>query len=660
MIIWLTAAAGLGILAAAIAYAKGRPPLLWGLGGTVVGIVVVPYLLLAKDRRDERGWKPERFGLPSRGGNCPHCGARADAEAVVCRVCRKSLISYSPSDTHGSGDSEAGQRERFHPREQRATAAAAKPAASKTERAPHDPLFRRLDEAFARITVEMQRSATERRDDGTDAKPSRDGKDEAEARRQADAERQAEVDRHAEAERQANERWRAAERQAEARRQAEAERQAEVERQAEMRRQAAERQAEARRQAEAERQADAELKAEARRLAAERHAEARRQTEAERNKEDERQAEAEPPELFDEMGPALRAAPTGEGEQDDGREEPRFDSADSLEHVADHEDGWGSPEDERLHMEPRMGRSDPRLAGAWREGRPGFPSLNQGRQRKPWGRRASLALVGVLAALAVLLAPYTGPWLSRLSPPVALNTADIRDVPAAPAGDPTNEWETASGASDEAHDDADPASPSSARISGSDSAKTPAGPASQGDRPTDGADTRPGKETATAALTPPPKNPPSPAAAARPAPLVPEKRAAVSDPARSGRNVERPVPRREPVEAPLAEDFATAVRKALSEHRGQSPVLGAMEASGITAAGEIVTLVQQRLRERGYDPGSVDGRAGPRTRAAIRKFQRDNNQEEDGDVSVALLQSLGILGQQIHAFGGEVAPTRSP
>lgn len=658
MIIWLTAAAGLGILAAAIAHTKGRHVLLWGLGGTVLGIVVVPYLLLAKDRRDERGWKPERFGLPSRGGNCPHCGARADAEAVVCRVCRKSLISYSPADTHASGNSEAGARERSMPREQRAAAAAAKPAARKTEKAPHDPLFRRLDDAFARITVEMQRSTAERGGDGADTEPSPDGEDAIEARRQTEANRQAEADRHAEAERQADERWQAAERQAEARRQAEAERQDEAERQAEMRRQAAERQAEARRQIEAERLADAELKAEARRLAAERHAEARRQAEAERQKEEESQAEAGSSHVFDEVSADPHAAPIGQDERDDGREEPRFDSSESSEDVSNPANGWGSPEDERLQIDPRMGRGDPRLAGGWREGRPGFPSLNQGRQRKPWGRRASLALVGVLAAMAVLLAPYTGPWLSRLAPPSALNMADIQDVPTAPAGDPTNDWETASGASDAKSGESEPASPSSGTASGSDGTKAPAGIVSPGDRSTDGADKRPGKETATAALTPPPRNPP--AAAARPAPSAPEKRAAVSDAARSDRNVERPAPRREPVEAPLSEDFATAVRKALSEHRGQSPVLGALEASGITAAGEIVTLVQQRLRERGYDPGSVDGRAGPRTRAAIRKFQRDNNQEEDGDVSVALLQSLGILGQQIHAFGGEVAPTRSP
>ena len=34
--------------------------------------------------------------------------------------------------------------------------------------------------------------------------------------------------------------------------------------------------------------------------------------------------------------------------------------------------------------------------------------------------------------------------------------------------------------------------------------------------------------------------------------------------------------------------------------------------------------VQQRLRNLGYDSGPVDGKDGPRTRAALRAFQRDN------------------------------------
>lgn len=38
----------------------------------------------------------------------------------------------------------------------------------------------------------------------------------------------------------------------------------------------------------------------------------------------------------------------------------------------------------------------------------------------------------------------------------------------------------------------------------------------------------------------------------------------------------------------------------------------------------LVRQIQSALVERGYDPGPVDGRSGPRTRAAIGAYQRDH------------------------------------
>jgi len=115
--------------------------------------------------------------------------------------------------------------------------------------------------------------------------------------------------------------------------------------------------------------------------------------------------------------------------------------------------------------------------------------------------------------------------------------------------------------------------------------------------------------------------------------------------------------------APLGGDFADIVKKALAEHRRQSGARRRSPAGGaesdITATGELVALVQQRLRERGYDPGSVDGSAGPQTRAAIRAFQRNTNGKPDGQISLALLQNLGVLGQAIHAFHDDGMPTAS-
>ena len=45
-----------------------------------------------------------------------------------------------------------------------------------------------------------------------------------------------------------------------------------------------------------------------------------------------------------------------------------------------------------------------------------------------------------------------------------------------------------------------------------------------------------------------------------------------------------------------------------------------------------VREIQQALKSAGYDPGSVDGRMGARTRTAIRDFQLANGLEPDGKV----------------------------
>ena len=246
----------------------------------------------------------------------------------------------------------------------------------------------------------------------------------------------------------------------------------------------------------------------------------------------------------------------------------------------------------------------------------------------------------------VLASPYAIPWFSDLMPPSAPNLAHVGDVPV-PGAELTRNWETASGPP-----------------TGPDIAERPSVPAANAGRDADVTGGRSEGPEARVALTPPPKtptpgvSPDSPALALAPPPKKPATAAPVSG--GSGRTAERTAS--EDVNAPLVGDFAEAIRKALREHRGPSTVLGQFDNAaypGVTAAGEIVSLVQQQLRERGYDPGSIDGRAGPRTRAAIRAFQRANDQEEDGEISVDLLQHLGILGQQIHAFGNG-RPTATP
>ncbi len=54
----------------------------------------------------------------------------------------------------------------------------------------------------------------------------------------------------------------------------------------------------------------------------------------------------------------------------------------------------------------------------------------------------------------------------------------------------------------------------------------------------------------------------------------------------------------------------------------------------------MVRDIQAGLQRLGYSPGSADGRMGPRTSAAIRKYQQDNGMTVDGQPSQAVLDSI--------------------
>jgi peptidoglycan hydrolase-like protein with peptidoglycan-binding domain len=56
-------------------------------------------------------------------------------------------------------------------------------------------------------------------------------------------------------------------------------------------------------------------------------------------------------------------------------------------------------------------------------------------------------------------------------------------------------------------------------------------------------------------------------------------------------------------------------------------------AGGGVKASNMVAATQANLVRLGYRPGPIDGRYGPRTRAAIRRYQRDHKQQVDGKMS---------------------------
>ena len=46
--------------------------------------------------------------------------------------------------------------------------------------------------------------------------------------------------------------------------------------------------------------------------------------------------------------------------------------------------------------------------------------------------------------------------------------------------------------------------------------------------------------------------------------------------------------------------------------------------------GDEVTILQTKLKERGFDPGTVDGIFGTKTKSAVKKFQLENDLDADG------------------------------
>ncbi len=83
----------------------------------------------------------------------------------------------------------------------------------------------------------------------------------------------------------------------------------------------------------------------------------------------------------------------------------------------------------------------------------------------------------------------------------------------------------------------------------------------------------------------------------------------------------------EPVAPEVAEQFAAARLPPGSIPNGKADHGG-------------VSAYQQQLAQRGFDPGPIDGKKGPRTTAAIKAFQKANNLVDDGVVGPKTMAAL--------------------
>jgi peptidoglycan L-alanyl-D-glutamate endopeptidase CwlK len=72
------------------------------------------------------------------------------------------------------------------------------------------------------------------------------------------------------------------------------------------------------------------------------------------------------------------------------------------------------------------------------------------------------------------------------------------------------------------------------------------------------------------------------------------------------------------------------------------------------SSGPEVQEIQKKLKEKGFDPGTVDGIFGQGTEAAVIAFQKSQNLSDDG---IAGQQTLAALG--INSEGGQTAVSKS-
>jgi len=74
---------------------------------------------------------------------------------------------------------------------------------------------------------------------------------------------------------------------------------------------------------------------------------------------------------------------------------------------------------------------------------------------------------------------------------------------------------------------------------------------------------------------------------------------------------------------------------------------------------EHVKAAQQALKDKGHDPGGVDGRMGPRTQQAVRDFQKAQGLQATGRLDEKTMQSLGVEGARTSS-ARQSSPSASP
>ena len=94
------------------------------------------------------------------------------------------------------------------------------------------------------------------------------------------------------------------------------------------------------------------------------------------------------------------------------------------------------------------------------------------------------------------------------------------------------------------------------------------------------------------------------------------------------------------------------------QHGDTNEVQPAPEKIRITP--DVVRASQQKLTEEGYKPGTPDGKMGPVTRGAVRKYQQDKGLKVTGTLDESTLSHLNVGGGKVMATVSRQLPDTSP
>lgn len=77
----------------------------------------------------------------------------------------------------------------------------------------------------------------------------------------------------------------------------------------------------------------------------------------------------------------------------------------------------------------------------------------------------------------------------------------------------------------------------------------------------------------------------------------------------------------------------------------------AVHASKVGASGSHAQVMafQQALKDKGFDPGPIDGTVGPRTTAAVRAYQKTEHLTMTGEMNADTAAKLGVKGVRVQA-----------